>query len=493
MKKKRICLLAGIMAAGILAAGSIVWAKQSKSDDETEAVYKEVIVEKGNLTVGISESGSVAIGTLTQEFELESDTDSSTAGSVQTTSGGQSGGASVSGSTAGSSASSSSESLVVEELYVAVGQTVKEGEPLLKISAESAAEYREALSDAVTEAEAAVNEAGLSAEKQKLSASYSYQLSTAEGSVAGETYQATLKELQDAVDEAQEAVDASASLLNYYQEQIDAGVDLSASLAEEQVNYDKLCTKLQSAKNSYTTKSIEAEKAYQEAVLSAQNASSQYSVDVSGADNDVDDARDALAEAEAALEEFDAAIGEDGIIYAAYGGTITSLGCEEGDTLTTGDAVATFADDTAVTITVSVSEEDITEIALGDEAEIELTAYEDRSFTGTVDSIDTSASSGSSTVSYSVTVVVTDDVSGIYADMTGNVTFVQKRAADVLYVSNKAVQTEGTTSYVKVKDDDGTVRRVDVVTGFSDGVNVEIVSGLSEGETVLVEGQAKQS
>ena len=491
MKKRRICLAAGIAAAGVLAAGGIVWAKQSAGETETEAVYKEVTVEKGNLTVGISESGSVAIGTLTQEFEQKSDTGSTS--DSGTVAGNQSGGAASGGGTSGSSASkSTSETLVVEELYASVGQTVDVGDPLLKISAESAAEYRKVLSDAVAEAQAAVNEAGLAAEKQKLSASYSYNLSTAEGYVAEETYQAALKELEDAVEEAREAVNTSASLLNYYKEQIAAGVDLGALLAEEQENYDKLCTKLQSAENTYTIKSIEAEKAYREAVLSSQNAKGQYSVDVSGADNDVEEAKDTLGEAEAALEEFDAAVGEDGVIYAAYGGTVTELSCAVGDTLTSGDGIAVFADATAVTITVAVSEEDIARIAVGDEAVIELTAYEDRDFSGTVESIDISSSSGQSTVSYNVTVAFTGDVSGVYADMTANVTFIQEQVTDVLYVSNKAIRTEGTASYVKVKDADGTVRTVDVVTGFSDGVNVEIVSGLSEGEIVLVEGQVKK-
>ena len=491
MKKRRICLAAGIAAAGVLAAGGIVWAKQSAGETETEAVYKEVTVEKGNLTVGISESGSVAIGTLTQEFEQKSDTGSTS--DSGTVAGNQSGGAASGGGTSGSSASkSTSETLVVEELYASVGQTVDVGDPLLKISAESAAEYRKVLSDAVAEAQAAVNEAGLAAEKQKLSASYSYNLSTAEGYVAEETYQAALKELEDAVEEAREAVNTSASLLNYYKEQIAAGVDLGASLAGKQENYDKLCTKLQSAENTYTIKSIEAEKAYREAVLSSQNAKGQYSVDVSGADNDVEEAKDTLGEAEAALEEFDAAVGEDGVIYAAYGGTVTELSCAVGDTLTSGDGIAVFADATAVTITVAVSEEDIARIAVGDEAVIELTAYEDRDFSGTVESIDISSSSGQSTVSYNVTVAFTGDVSGVYADMTANVTFIQEQVTDVLYVSNKAIRTEGTASYVKVKDADGTVRTVDVVTGFSDGVNVEIVSGLSEGEIVLVEGQVKK-
>ncbi len=63
-------------------------------------------------------------------------------------------------------------------------------------------------------------------------------------------YEAAIKQLQEAVDDAQEAVDTSASLINYYQEQIDAGVDLSASLTEEQENYDKLYTKLVAAKTT---------------------------------------------------------------------------------------------------------------------------------------------------------------------------------------------------------------------------------------------------
>ena len=43
-----------------------------------------------------------------------------------------------------------------------------------------------------------------------------------------------------------------------------------------------------------------------------------------------------------------------------------------------------------------------------------------------------------------------------------------------------------------MKDADGTIRTVDVETGFSDGVNVEIMSGLTEGETVLIESQVTE-
>lgn len=484
MKKKKLWLVTGVAAAAVLAAGTVTFAYQSGSDSEEQTVYKEVTVEKGNLTAGVTESGSVTIGTLDQTLDFSEDSSSA---STQNNSSAQN----SAGENATSSTSTAS-TLEVETVYVTAGQTVAEGDPILKLTEESVASYKKDLEEAVTEAKTAVSEAGLSAEKQKVSASYSYNLSTAEGSVAQETYEATVKQLQEAVDDAQEAVDTSASLINYYQEQIDAGVDLSASLTEEQENYDKLYTKLVAAKNNYTTKSIEAEKTLKEAELSAKNASSQYSVDVSGADNDITDAKDTLSDAEEALEKFETAIGDDGTIYAEYTGTITDLAYEEGDTISSGATVATFSNTDAVTITVSVSEEDITNIAVGDVVEIELSAYENQTFAGEVESIDTSSSSGSSTVSYNVTAAFTGDITGIYTDMTGNVTFISRQVTDVLYVSNKAVQSDGTISYVKVKDADGTIRTVDVKTGFSDGVNVEITSGLTEGETVLIESQVTE-
>lgn len=476
MKKTKIYLFSGIGAAALLAAGAGIYAYRAQDSGETETVYKETTVERGTLTVGVTESGSVSIGSLTQDMDFTVST-SQTAGAQ-------------SASTSQSSASSAT--LEVEEVYVSIGQKVSEGDPLLKLTEESIEKYRKELTDAVTEASAELSEASLASEKEKVSAGYSYDLSIAKGSVAQEEYNATIAKLKEAVDEAQEAVDESQALMNYYQEMIDSGMDLSESLASEQENYNKLYNQLKSAQSAYTTQSIEAEKTYQEAMLSYQNADSQYSADVSGADISVSNAEETLAEAQEALAEFEEFVG-DGTIYSDYTGNIMEVGYEAGDELSSDVSIAAFADGDDVTITVSVSEEDISDIALNDEVMVELTAYEDEVFNGVVESMDTSVSSGSSTVSYSVSVRLTGALDGIYTDMTGNVTFIQKQVGDVLYVSNKAIINEGTASYVKVKKADGTIEKTEVVTGFSDGVNVEIQSGVSEGDTVLIESQVAAS
>ena len=178
--------------------------------------------------MGVTESGSITIGSLSQEIEFMDSTSSS--GSGQNTG----------SSTANSSSSSSTAALEVEEVYVSAGQNVQKGDAILKLTSESVESYRKELTDAVTEAQAAVSEAKLTAAKTKLSASYAYDLSVAKGSVAQDSYDATVSELAQAVEDAQEAYDESAALVTYYQQMINEGVDLSDSLEEEQKNCDSL-------------------------------------------------------------------------------------------------------------------------------------------------------------------------------------------------------------------------------------------------------------
>ena len=72
--------------------------------------------------------------------------------------------------------------------------------------------------------------------------------------------------------------------------------------------------------------------------------------------------------------------------------------------------------------------------------------------------------------------------------MTANVTFVTKQVQDVLYISNKAITTTGTNSYVLRKKEDGSEEQVAVKVGFSNGSIAEI-EGVSEGHTLLIKGK----
>lgn len=348
-------------AAGVLGVCSFV----SAQSREESVLYKETQIKKGTITVGVTESGSVTIGTNAQDLddlqELESsgaqisDTQAASAQNTADTQAAQ--GQNMFGSgTAGSS--DSSTGLEVEEVFLSVGESARVGDAILKLTAESVAEYKKDLEDACNTAQLALKKA----------------------------------ELEEAQD-----------MLSYFQ----------------------------------------------------------------------------------------ALIG-DGTIYAQYAGTVFSLGYTKGDTLSASVNVAEFTDAENVTMAVSVSQEDIASVQVGNDVEIALTAYEDKTYEGKVKAVDTSASSGTSTVSYEVTVVFTGDAGDVYQDMTGNVTFVSAQADDVLYVSRKAIVREGRDTSLNIKREDGTMEAIPVTVGITDGINIEIAGDIQEGDTVLIESQVAE-
>ena len=208
------------------------------------------------------------------------------------------------------------------------------------------------------------------------------------------------------------------------------------------------------------------------------------------------DVKKAETDLEAAYAEerwslFDGVI-QDCAVVAEYDGIVTNVYFEAGDTIQTGDTLVTLYDLEDVTMTVTVAEEDMTDIAKGSAANVVLTAYPDEVFTAVVSDISDASADSSGNVTYEVTVTLQgDEVRKLYQGMMGDVTFITEEVREVLYVPVRAVTEENDKSYVKIKDADGSVRKVEVTTGFTDGVYIEIPEGLEEGEIVLIESVVK--
>lgn len=511
-KKKRIGIKIAAALFVVAGAGAAFYMKQQSdvAEDTTGTQYKEETVQRGSVATGITESGTVTFGSQEQEFsvaeivEVSTSSDSSStsqSSSAQSTDMGAAGmsgamamgmsGTEQSSSSSGSYSGGTETSLEVEEVYAAVGQVVEEGDAILKITQESIDEYRSSLEAAVQSAALLVKQEEINVESKRAEADYTYQMYLANGKTAQETYDATIASLENEVEELEEDLQESSEALAEYQEDEANGEDVEDEIEEEELNYGTIEANLQIARNNLTTQSIEAKQTYENAMTNYQYADQLYEIDTNGLEDDLEEAKDTLEEAEAALEEFEAAIG-DGVVYAQYAGTVLSLEYEAGDYLANDTTVATYSDPDEITISVSVSQEDIAEIAVGNGASITLSAYENESFSGEVESISSSSSIGSSTVNYDVVVRFTDDTSKVYSGMTGDVTFVEKEAADALCISNKAVRQDGARSYVKVKDEDGTISEVTIKTGFSNGKTVEVTDGLEEGQTVLIESQVNE-
>lgn len=583
-KKLGIAIVCLLVLAIMVSFGYYQVQKGKKSD--TKVVTKETEVKSGNLTVGITESGNVAIDTLTQSYSLSrtsvSSTSTSSSGSTSSATTTKSGSsdstksadnasleqssstknsASSTQSTADSStqstadsstqstaysstqnsSASSEEELVVKKVCVSTGQNVKKGDTLLTLTKSSVESAKKSYQENYDAARIAYNEAKTTRDAAKVSAEYEYKQRIATGKSALATYKATVASLEANVSstkaayqkaqngiktlptqiaslkkkiaKAKSASGAMDSVNNTTQQSSSnttTGTNTTSStqssstvtqltqeltqlqtqLSEYRSNLNSLKSQYTSAKKALKTGKITAKQTYEESRIEAKNAKALYTVALSSVNDDVDAAKETYDQTKEELEAFNA-FTKNNEVTAKYTGKLTSVGYSKGDSLNSSTAIAAYVDTDGVNITVSVAQDDVSNIKVGDNVNIYLSAYEDELFEGTVTSI-SSSSTGDTTVSYPVVVTLSGDVSKVYDGMSSEVTFVSKEVKDVTYVSNKAITTEGTKSYVMLKKADGTTKKTKVVTGFSDGHNVEIKSGLKKGDTVLIESQVSQ-
>ncbi len=553
LQKILIALLA-IALAAVLVIALVV----NSSGSSSSSAYRETTVVYGSLVVGITESGSVEIGTQDQIFEMDLSelTRASTSGS---SSGGSSSGGSMMGGSssdvsnvfsqifemAGSSSSTSSGTignLTVAEVAVSVGQQVSVGDTLYVLDADSVDELREQLESNVETALADLELVYADQESSRLSAEYTYRSALLYGAYAQTEYDTTMQSLNDAVTKAQESLEEAQELLAEYEEDLaDAQVllanaqtmvdqlaysvemydsgkwddsytaylyattfqewkdaqdyydtcesnveKLKEQIEQAQSNIESCLRQLASAQQSLTTGSLTAQETYDLRMLAYETAQETYDIAIAYLDDEASGQEETYHNAVEILNSFDSYISGYEIL-SDYAGVITSVALEAGDNVTTNTTLITLYDQEDVTLTVTVDEDDMTDIEIGGPVNIAFTAYPDETYEAEVTEISDATYDSSGNVVYDVTVTVTSDASGLFQGMTGDVTFVTKEVEEVLYVSNRAIIRDGTRSYVKMMDSDGNITEVDVTTGFSDGTYVEIIEGLSEGDVVLIE------
>ena len=234
-----VCVIAVVAGAIGLSGGS-----------DTEVIYKETTVKYGTLVKGVTETGSVDIGTVDQTFDLDmsalqrTDTSgiSSSGGSSGSTAGSSSGsggfgGMSASGGGAqggldmfgqifnmgGSSSGSNGDdsTLTVAEVVVSVGQQVSEGDPLYLLEEDSVSDLEDELQSNVEKAKADLEAVEADQTLSKQQAKYTYDSSTAYGSYIDTEYSTTLQELQNTVDSAESTLEQAKSSLEDYRAQLE--------------------------------------------------------------------------------------------------------------------------------------------------------------------------------------------------------------------------------------------------------------------------------
>lgn len=547
-KNKKIWIGAGCSIAilGIAATiGVLIW----KNGQTSEVTYRETTVEYGNLTVGITEDSTVNIGTVSQTFDLDisalvsSDSSSSSSTSQNDSMGGM---GMQMFSFGGDTYTSQSQEMVIDSVHITVGQEIQAGDVLYTLTEDSVEEIRTQLEEDVEDTLADYQALTVEQQQSYLTAKQGYDTYVTNGSLAELTYNKKLQDLQDKVDEAADTLEEKQNQVNENLEKLvglqeeltSAKKDLKDAEAAVSENHDNryndpyyytvylntrdmaqtivdeieediesltdenetLLTEIGEATRSWNEacRNLESEKLTAQQTLEtdqyyASVSSEWYSIQTTSLDNEKQSAYASYESAVKKLDEFNSYIvGND--VIAEYSGVVTEVPLEEGDGVTRNTSLVTLYDASDVTMEITVSEDDYKAIDQDGEVNITYTAYPDVVYNGVISEVsDAAYDSSSGEVYYTITVTVQGDVSGLYEGMTGDVTCVTKETKEVTYVSNRAIFRDGTRSYVKVRDENGSIVEKDVTTGFSDGVNVEITEGLSQGDTVLIESKVSES
>lgn len=148
-------------------------------------------------------------------------------------------------------------------------------------------------------------------------------------------------------------------------------------------------------------------------------------------------------------------------------------------------ALFTISPDDTMTLEVSVDEQDINSVEIGQEAVVTFDAIEDEEFTGEVTEIGNTASVNGGVAKYTVSVSVPKDEE-MKQGMNASTTITIENRENVITIPVNALQEKGNKVFVYTeKDEDGNLSgETEVTTGLSDGTTVEITEGLSEGDTV---------
>ena len=209
-------------------------------------------------------------------------------------------------------------------------------------------------------------------------------------------------------------------------------------------------------------------------------------------------------------------------IYAPMGGVVSLLNVEQGERVVgtiqmTGTELMRIANLNAMEVRVEVSENDVPSVTLGDKAEIEVDAYLNRTFAGTV----TQIANSSTTAGLADNVLNSDQVTNFevrisidpesYADlisggnnypfrpgMSASVDILTELAEDAISVPIESVATReasedgaaasGGTAELQevifvVQND--TVAQVPVQSGLQDSKFIQILSGVEAGQRVV--------
>jgi RND family efflux transporter MFP subunit len=185
--------------------------------------------------------------------------------------------------------------------------------------------------------------------------------------------------------------------------------------------------------------------------------------------NDVAAAKARITSAEATLSAIS--------LNAPFDGEILVVDVQPGDVVNTGQSAFRLANRAQAHVDTLIDESDVHNIQVGDRAEITMDVMPGKNLTGTVAFINPEGETVSGNVKYSVRIDLDPIDQPLLLGATADVTIQTGEPSPALTVPVRAIQTDSQGEYVNLVQPDGTLKRIDIVSGQLKGDQVIILSG----------------
>lgn len=179
-------------------------------------------------------------------------------------------------------------------------------------------------------------------------------------------------------------------------------------------------------------------------------------------------------------------------LKAGFDGEVNEISVEEGDSVSVNASLIQVVDFQNMTISMRVDEYSISDLAVGQECTVNITAL-DESFDSKIAKINRIPSGGGNTAYYTVTVElnVTDNV---LPGMQATVSIPLEEAVDAVILDMDALSfRQDNSAYVLMKDENGEMQQIPVEVGVDNDNYIAVTSGLKDGDTVYKQVESTAS
>jgi len=136
--------------------------------------------------------------------------------------------------------------------------------------------------------------------------------------------------------------------------------------------------------------------------------------------------------------------------------------------------------------TITITEIDAPHILPKQKATMTIDAFPNKTFTGSVLTINTSGQTSSGVTTYPTTILFDAPLDNMYPNMAVTAKIITEMKSDIITIPSSAIQNNNGENTVKIIEDGKTEpMSVIVETGISNDTQTEIISGLKEGDNIV--------